>query len=71
MTLEQLLKARREEILRVSAQHDARSHQVIGSVAHGEARESTMMADNSVQRASLNDAADAMSWPLQGALGWG
>ncbi|MEW6356840.1 MAG: nucleotidyltransferase family protein [Planctomycetota bacterium] len=39
MTLEMLLKEKREEILRVSAKHGARNVRVFGSVARGEADE--------------------------------
>jgi uncharacterized protein len=37
MTLEQLLKEKREEILRMAATHGARNVRVFGSVARGEA----------------------------------
>jgi predicted nucleotidyltransferase len=39
MTLEELLKAKREEILRVCAEYGARNVRVFGSVARGEADE--------------------------------
>jgi len=39
MTLEDLLKARREEILKVCARYGARNVRVFGSVARGEADE--------------------------------
>lgn len=39
MTLEQLLKEKREEILRVAAKHGARNVRVFGSLARGEADE--------------------------------
>jgi predicted nucleotidyltransferase len=39
MTLEELLRARREEILRVCARYGARNVRVFGSVARGEADE--------------------------------
>jgi len=39
MALEELLKARREEILRVCARYGARNVRVFGSVARGEADE--------------------------------
>ncbi len=39
MTIEQLVKSRREEILRVAAQHGAHNIRVFGSVARGEAGE--------------------------------
>ncbi len=38
MGLDELLKDRREDILRITAQHGARSVQVFGSLARGEAR---------------------------------
>lgn len=37
MTLEQLLKERREEILRIAQKHGARNVRVFGSLARGEA----------------------------------
>jgi predicted nucleotidyltransferase len=39
MTLEELLRARREEILRVCARYGARNVRVFGSLARGEADE--------------------------------
>ncbi len=39
MTLERLLKEKRDEILRVAAKHGARNVRVFGSVARGEADE--------------------------------
>jgi predicted nucleotidyltransferase len=39
MTLERLLKEKREEILRIAAKHGARNVRVFGSVARGEADE--------------------------------
>jgi predicted nucleotidyltransferase len=39
MTTEQLVQSRREEILRVAAQHGAHNVRVFGSVARGEAGE--------------------------------
>jgi len=39
MTLEQRLKEKRDEILRVAAKHGARNVRVFGSVARGEADE--------------------------------
>lgn len=41
MTTEQLVKSRREEILRVAAQHGAYNIRVFGSVARGEADEAS------------------------------
>ena len=41
MTTEQLVKRKREEILRVSAQHGARNVRIFGSVARGEADETS------------------------------
>ena len=41
MTTEQLVKRKREEILRVSARHGARNVRVFGSVARGEADEAS------------------------------
>ncbi|MBI4495225.1 MAG: nucleotidyltransferase family protein [Chloroflexi bacterium] len=38
MGIDELLKARREDILRLAAQHGARNVRVFGSVARGEAR---------------------------------
>ena len=37
MLIEDLLKARREEILKISAKHGARNIRIFGSVARGEA----------------------------------
>lgn len=37
MTIEELLRMNREEILRIAAQHGARNVRVFGSVARGEA----------------------------------
>lgn len=39
MTVEQLLKEKREEILRIAARHGARNVRVFGSLARGEADE--------------------------------
>lgn len=39
MTLEDLLKEKRDEILRIAARHDARNVRVFGCVARGEADE--------------------------------
>jgi len=39
MTIERLLREKREEIERVAAKHGARNVRVFGSVARGEARE--------------------------------
>lgn len=39
MTIQQLLKEKREEILRIAAKHGARNVRVFGSVARGEADE--------------------------------
>ncbi|HXF05409.1 MAG TPA: nucleotidyltransferase family protein [Blastocatellia bacterium] len=39
MTLERLLKEKREEILKIAAKHGARNVRVFGSVARGEADE--------------------------------
>ncbi|SEH13673.1 nucleotidyltransferase family protein [Thermoleophilum album] len=41
MTFEQLLKEKREEILRIAAKHGARNVRVFGSVVRGEADESS------------------------------
>ncbi len=41
MTTEQLVKRKREEILRVSAQHGAGNVRIFGSVARGEADEAS------------------------------
>lgn len=41
MAIEQLVQDRRDEILRVAAEHGAHSVRVFGSVAHGEAREAS------------------------------
>ena len=39
MALEELLKQKREEILRIAARHGARNVRVFGSVARGDADE--------------------------------
>ncbi len=41
MTTEQLVKSRRADILRVAAQHGARNVRIFGSVARGEADETS------------------------------
>jgi len=41
MTTEQLVKRKRDEILRVSARHGARNVRIFGSVARGEADEAS------------------------------
>jgi predicted nucleotidyltransferase len=41
MTLEELLKEKREEILRIAANHGARNVRVFGSVVRGEAGEAS------------------------------
>jgi predicted nucleotidyltransferase len=41
MTTEQLVKRKREEILRVSARHGARNVRIFGSVSRGEADEAS------------------------------
>ncbi len=38
MDIDRLLKAKREEILRIAAKHGARNVRIFGSVARGEAR---------------------------------
>ncbi len=43
MTLEGLLRERREDILRIAAKHGARNVRVFGSLARGEADEQTDM----------------------------
>jgi predicted nucleotidyltransferase len=41
MDIQELLQAKREEILRIAAQHGARNVRVFGSVARGEADEAS------------------------------
>jgi hypothetical protein len=41
MTVQDLLKEKREEIIRIAAEHGARNVRVFGSVARGEADESS------------------------------
>jgi predicted nucleotidyltransferase len=46
MTIEALLKEKREEILRIAAKHGARNVRVFGSLARGEAPPSSGAADS-------------------------
>ncbi len=41
MTIEQLLKEKREEIIKIAAKHGARNVRIFGSVARGEADETS------------------------------
>jgi predicted nucleotidyltransferase len=59
MTTEQLVKSRREEILRVAAQHGAYNVRVFGSVARGEAGEASdidLLVDLEPGRSGLDQA---------------
>ncbi|MCP9469508.1 MAG: nucleotidyltransferase family protein [Nitrospira sp.] len=60
MTVEQLLKEKREEILRVAAKHGARNVRVFGSVARGEADEQSdidLLVEFEAGRSLLDHAA--------------
>jgi predicted nucleotidyltransferase len=60
MDAQQLLKARREEILRVAARHGARNVRVFGSVARGEADETSdidLLVELETGRSLLDHAA--------------
>ena len=59
MTTEQLVKSKREEILRVTAEHGARNVRVFGSVARGEAGEGSdidLLVDLEPGRSGLDQA---------------
>lgn len=59
MTTEQLVKSKREEILRVAAQHGAYNIRVFGSVARGEAGEASdidLLVDLEPGRSGLDQA---------------
>ncbi len=59
MTIEQLVKSRRAEILRVAAQHGAHNIRVFGSVARGEAGEESdvdLLVDLEPGRSGLDQA---------------
>ena len=43
MKIEELLKAKRQEILAIAARHGARNVRVFGSVARGEAKPETIL----------------------------
>ncbi|MBF6605165.1 MAG: nucleotidyltransferase family protein [Chloroflexi bacterium] len=59
MTTEQLVKSKREEILRVAAEHGAHNVRVFGSVARGEAGEESdidLLVDMEPGRSGLEQA---------------
>lgn len=59
MTAEQLVKVKREDILRVAARHGAHNVRVFGSVARGEAREDSdidLLVDLEPGRNALDQA---------------
>jgi predicted nucleotidyltransferase len=59
MTTEQLVKSKREEILRVAAEHGAHNVRVFGSVARGEAGEGSdidLLVDLEPGRSGLDQA---------------
>lgn len=60
MKLEELLKQKREDILKIAASHGARNVRVFGSVARGEADESSdidLLVDMDPDRSLLDRAA--------------
>ena len=70
MTAEELLRAKREDILRIAARHGARDVRVFGSVARGEAREDSdidLLVEFAPGRTLLDQAALALD--LQELLG--
>ncbi|HEV2349625.1 MAG TPA: nucleotidyltransferase family protein [Terriglobia bacterium] len=70
MTLERLLKEKRDEILRVAARHGARNVRVFGSVARGEADEQSdidLLVEFEPDRSLLDHA--ALWLELQDLLG--
>lgn len=70
MALEELLKQKREEILRIAARHGARNVRVFGSVARGEADEQSdidLLVEFEPDRSLLDHA--ALWLELQEALG--
>jgi uncharacterized protein len=70
MTREQLLKEKREKIVRVAAEHGARNVRVFGSVARGEADEQSdidLLVEFEPERSLLDHAALWMD--LQDLLG--
>jgi hypothetical protein len=70
MTLEELLKEKRPEILRIAAKHGAHSVRVFGSVARGDAREDSdvdFLVDFEPGRSLLDHA--ALTLDLQELLG--
>jgi predicted nucleotidyltransferase len=70
MTLEELLKKKREAILRICAKHGARNVRVFGSVARGEADEQSdidLIVEFDPERSLLDHA--ALWLELQDLLG--
>ena len=70
MGIQELLQAKREEILRIAAQHGARNVRVFGSVARGEADEASdidFLVELEPGRTLLDHAALLLA--LQAALG--
>jgi len=70
MTLEQLLKEKRPEILQIAARHGARNVRVFGSVVRGDAREDSdvdFLVDLEPGRSLLDQA--ALTLDLQELLG--
>ncbi|MFQ5881689.1 MAG: nucleotidyltransferase family protein [Candidatus Methylomirabilales bacterium] len=60
MTIDELLKAKRDEILRIAAKHGARNVRVFGSVVRGEAGEQSdvdFLVDLEPDRSLLDHAA--------------
>ena len=73
MSGEQLLKEKREEILRLAAKHGARNVRVFGSVARGEADEQSdidLLVDMEPGRSLLDHAAPGWSSRPSSAGTW-
>lgn len=71
MAIDELLKSKREEILRIAARHGARNVRVFGSIARGEADENSdidLLVDMEPGRSLLDHA--ALWLELQEAVGW-
>lgn len=70
MRPEELLKAKREEILRIAAKHGARNVRVFGSVARGEADQASdidFLVDMEPARSLLD--LGGLQWEIESLLG--
>lgn len=73
MTAEELLKTKRQEILRIAAQYGARNVRVFGSVACGEADDRSdidLLVETEPGRSLLDLGACSTSWNGFSAAPW-